>query len=176
MAHSYHHAISSARKHGGSPDDTLELHNWMDSSKSAWADQRHRAILHTSFGVFLAEQHFGSREEVRLLRRAIDRVPRWLQRLLGLRIPRTMPVTLPLSNGKHVPIRILAEQHVMEDCGFVPSIEDFLKELPRQSWMSRGALKLSDLLDAPDTVAAADARYVPTDPRASLTPTTDAAA
>lgn len=147
MAHSYFHALSSAKRHGGEPDDTLALHNWMDSSKAAWADQRHRAILHTSFGIFLAEQYFGSREEVRQLRQALDRVPRWLQRILGIKVPTETPVTIPLSNGKSVPIRLIAEQHVIEDCGFIPSIEDYLKELPRQGWMGRAAMKLSRILD-----------------------------
>jgi len=33
MAHSYHHAVSSARKWGGTPDDYIALHTWFDSSK-----------------------------------------------------------------------------------------------------------------------------------------------
>jgi hypothetical protein len=147
MAHSYHHAVSSARRFGGDIDDTLAIHSWFDSSKQAWADQRHRAVLHTSFGIFLAEQYFGSREEVRQLRKAIDRVPRWLQRLLGIKVPTETPVTIPLSNGKQLPIRLVAEQHVLEDCGFIPTLEDYLGEMPRQAWMSRGAMKLSKLLD-----------------------------
>ncbi len=77
MAHPYHHAVTSARRHGGSPDDYLALHNFLDSSKSAWADHRHRAVLHHSYGVFITEQVFGLKEEVRLLRQALDRVPGW---------------------------------------------------------------------------------------------------
>lgn len=41
------------------------------------------------------------------------------------------------SNGKVVPVKLLAEQHVMEDCGFVPTISDWLgglKENPKD-WM-----------------------------------------
>lgn len=153
MAHSYHHAVSSARRFGGEIEDTLPLHNWFDSSKSAWADQRHRAVLHTSFGIFLAEQYFGTREEVRQLRKAIDRVPRWLQRLLGMKVPTETPVTIPLSNGKHMPIRLIAEQHVIEDCGFIPTLEDYLGEMPKQPWMNRGAMKLSKILDDPNAPA-----------------------
>jgi hypothetical protein len=152
MAHSYHHAVSSVRRFGGEIDDYLALHNWMDSSKAAWADQRHRAVLHTSFGIFLAEQYFGSQEEVRQLRKALDRVPGWVQRLLGLKIPNETPVTIPTSHGKHVPIRLLAEQHVLEDCGFIPTLQDYLGEMPRQPWMSRGAMKLSKVLDSAEGV------------------------
>lgn len=53
------HAKNSVRRYGGVPDDYLPIHNWMDSTKSAYADTRHRAILHNTFGIFLAEQVFG---------------------------------------------------------------------------------------------------------------------
>jgi hypothetical protein len=147
MSHSYYHAVSSARRFGGNIDDTLAIHSWLDSSKQSWADQRHRAVLHTSFGIFLAEEYFGSREEVRQLRRALDRIPRWVQKMFGLAIPKGTPVTIPLSSGKPVPIRLIAEQHVIEDCGFIPTLEDYLGTMPKQPWMSRGAARLSTLLD-----------------------------
>ena len=41
MAHPFHHALSSAKKWGGSPEDYLLLHQWMDQSKAADADFRH---------------------------------------------------------------------------------------------------------------------------------------
>ena len=154
MAHSYHHAVSSARRFGGTPDDTMAIHCWLDSSKAAWADQRHRAVLHSSFGIFLAEEYFGSREEVRLLRAALARVPRWLQRVLGLTVPPGTPVTIALSTGKQLPIRLVAEQHVIEDCGFIPTLEEYLSEMPRKPWMTRGAMKLSALLEqTPEALA-----------------------
>ena len=59
MAHPFHHAVSSAKQWGGSPDDYLLLHQWMDQSKAADAGFRHRALLHHSFGIFMLEQHFG---------------------------------------------------------------------------------------------------------------------
>jgi hypothetical protein len=152
MAHSYHHAVSSAKRYGGEPDDYLALHSFMDSSKSAWADQRHRAVLHHNFGIYVAEQVFGLKEEVRLLRKAIDRVPRWLQRMLGIRPPQETPVTLTLYNGKQVPIRLVAEQHVIEDCGFIPSLEQYLGEMPRQKWMYRGAMPISRILERADAI------------------------
>lgn len=30
MAHSYHHALSSARRWGGTPDDTIAIHTWLE--------------------------------------------------------------------------------------------------------------------------------------------------
>jgi len=43
------HAVSSAKKFGGSPDDYLDIHVLMDSSKSTVADNRHRALTHTAW-------------------------------------------------------------------------------------------------------------------------------
>ena len=46
MAHCYHHALSSAKKWGGTADDYMQLHNWFDESKMISADFRHRALRH----------------------------------------------------------------------------------------------------------------------------------
>lgn len=53
------HAERSARKWGGSVDDYLPLHQWFDATKRHLADNRHRMLLHNSFGILLAEQAFG---------------------------------------------------------------------------------------------------------------------
>ncbi len=55
----YHHALSSARKHGGEPHDYLPLHAWFDESKAFFPDIRHRALRHHAEGIFLAERIFG---------------------------------------------------------------------------------------------------------------------
>ena len=59
MAHPYHHAVSTAKRFGGRPDDYLALHSWFDATKAHIADARHRALRHHSFGIFIAEQIFG---------------------------------------------------------------------------------------------------------------------
>ena len=59
MATSYHHAVSSARKFGGIPEDYIAIHTWFDESKMHWADFRHRALRHHTEGIFLAEKIFG---------------------------------------------------------------------------------------------------------------------
>ena len=47
MGHCYHHALSSARKWGGTAEDYLALHQWFDEpSKLITADFRHRALRH----------------------------------------------------------------------------------------------------------------------------------
>lgn len=108
MAHPHHHAVSSARKFGGVASDYHEIHSWFDQTKGHLADARHRAILHSSFGIFLCEQMFGV-----TFRRA--------------------------SDGVEVPTRTIGEQHVREDMGRIPSIQDWLGELPLRPWMARYA-------------------------------------
>lgn len=103
MSHPLHHAISSAKKHGGKPDDYLALHNWFDETKMHYPDMRHRALRHHSEGIFWAEKEFG--------------------------------VYIINSNGKMVPTRVLGEQHVMEDIGFIPTIKDYLDNMTTQNWM-----------------------------------------
>lgn len=59
MAHPLHHAISSARRFGGVPDDYQAIHDWFDSSKEHMAFFTHRALRHHSQGIFEAERLFG---------------------------------------------------------------------------------------------------------------------
>lgn len=108
MAKPWIHALSSARKYGGKPEDYLELHNHMDSTKGAFADNRHRAITHNSWYISPngpLELCFG--------------------------------VTLENSDGKVIPVRTIAEQHIMEDFGgFIPTLQDFLMAMEYQPWMN----------------------------------------
>lgn len=53
------HAKASASKYGGKPEDYIAIHDFIDCSKSAFPDMRHRAILHNSLGPYIAEQIFG---------------------------------------------------------------------------------------------------------------------
>ena len=59
MAHPFHHSLSSVRKWGGEWKDYIKIHSWFDQTKGLIADGRHRAILHSAFGIFLCEQVFG---------------------------------------------------------------------------------------------------------------------
>ena len=56
----YIHARNSSKLFGGCVEDYLPIHNWFDSTKAAYADFGHRAILHNTFGIFLCEQLFGT--------------------------------------------------------------------------------------------------------------------
>ena len=44
--------------------------------------------------------------------------------------------TLINSDGKEVFVRDIAEQHVIEDLGYIPSLSDWLREMPAQPWMA----------------------------------------
>jgi len=46
------------------------------------------------------------------------------------------------SDGKRVPTKLIAEQHVVEDCGYVPSLSDWLRHITPQTFMYQ-AKKLS---------------------------------
>ena len=49
--------------------------------------------------------------------------------------------TITNSDGREVFVRDIAEQHVLEDLGHIPSLSDWLREMPPQPWMA-GARKL----------------------------------
>ena len=110
----YHHAVSSSQKWGGTPEvGYLAIHEWFDQTKLHMGDIRHRAVLHSSFGVGLCEQMFGT--------------------------------TMTNSNGRTIPVRWVAEQHVKEDCGFIPSVKDWMQNLKLLPWMSKVAVRSRDL-------------------------------
>ena len=112
MAHSYHHAVSSARKWGGTPNDSLMVHNLLDSSKVILADFRHRALFHHAQGCWLAEAILG-------------------------------PI-ITNSAGRVVPVRIIAEQHIAEDLGRIPSFADWVRCIRPEPWMGRVGRRPTD--------------------------------
>jgi hypothetical protein len=59
MSKPTHHAHRSARKYGGTWEEYLEIHEFLDQTKAGHADMRHRALLHNSMGPFIAIQVFG---------------------------------------------------------------------------------------------------------------------
>lgn len=59
MAEYYYHAVSSAAKFGGKPEDYIKVHKWFDRFKSGMPDFRHRALTHHAEGIWEAVAHFG---------------------------------------------------------------------------------------------------------------------
>lgn len=65
--------------------------------------------------------------------------------------------TITISTGKKVPVRLIGEQHVIEDLGIIPTVADWLRALADKSkfqpWMTRGVDKaVVDLEAAPSPI------------------------
>jgi hypothetical protein len=116
----YKHAESSAQKWGGTPESYVEIHNWFDETKQYTGDWTHRSLRHHAAGIQWCIEKFGH----------------------------SWPV---LCNDKktgeskviRVPVKMIAEQHVMEDCGFIPTVQDWLKILAKhpEQWMLKVGTK-----------------------------------
>lgn len=102
------HALISVKKFGGVPADYIDIHNWFDQTKAHVADARHRLVLHNAFGIFLCEQVHG--DVVVLQNGATKKMP-----------------YITISTGKQVCVRDIAEQHVLDDMGHIPSLSDCLE-------------------------------------------------
>jgi hypothetical protein len=111
MSKPWIHSKNSARKFGGKPEDYLAIHNFMDSSKGAIGDNRHRALTHNSWFVSADGP---------------------LERIFG--------VVIKNSDNKEVSVRDIGEQHILEDFGmkFIPTAQDYLQEMEFKSWMNNG--------------------------------------
>lgn len=46
--------------------------------------------------------------------------------------------TLVNADGKTVPVRLVGEQHVLEDLGFIPSFADWARLIQPRPWMLKG--------------------------------------
>ena len=100
----YLHGRIHAKKYGGTTEDYADIDDFIDSSKAAVPDVRHRAILHSASGSFIVEQMFGR--------------------------------TRVNSAGKEYSPRDVAEDHILQDLGFIPTMEQYLNNMTVQPWMS----------------------------------------
>lgn len=52
---------------------------------------------------------------------------------------------LTLETGPPIPVKLIVEQHILEDCGFIPTPADWLRNLKTgpEPWMLRVAVKSS---------------------------------
>lgn len=107
------HSRLSSKKYGGKPEDYLKIHDFLDSSKAALPDIRHRAIFHNSLGPFVVEQIFGT--------------------------------TITNSDGNEVCSRDIAEDHIIEDIGFIPTITKWLDGVKPEPWMAGGVSRYKKL-------------------------------
>ena len=54
-------------------------------------------------------------------------------------LERTFGAAITISTGRVVPVRLIGEQHVLEDLGFIPSFADWVKAIRPEPWMGRAA-------------------------------------
>lgn len=113
----YLHGMVSVRKWGGKPEDYQEIHDFLDSTKAAFPDMRHRAILHNSFGIYICEKIFG--------------------------------INITNSEGRIVSVRDIAEQHVIDDMGRIPTLQDYLEGMPMYDWLG-GPKRKTDRMNIRD--------------------------
>jgi hypothetical protein len=99
---SWYHAVSASKKWGGTPEDYIDIEEFIDSSKKIIGDVRHRSIYHHTEGVWLCQRIFGR--------------------------------TITLDAGRAVPVRLVAERHILEDLGWLPSPADYIKGMPIEQW------------------------------------------
>lgn len=113
----YIHSRIHAKRWGGEPVDYADIDDFIDSSKSALADVRHRALLHSAWGCWVVEQMFG--------RTRIN------------------------SDGREYSPRDVAEQHIIQDLGFIPTAERYLSTMNIEPWMS-GTMKTTRVIPLTD--------------------------
>ena len=52
---------------------------------------------------------------------------------------RIFGTTVTNSDGAEVPVRLIGEQHVKEDCGGrIPTVVDWMEQIVPKAWMNRG--------------------------------------
>lgn len=109
MAKPWIHALSSARRFGGRPEDYIEIHNLMDSSKGVIADSRHRALTHNAW--FLSVM---------------------LEKIFGVVIKNSngRDVSVREIGEQHVMEDFSGR--------FIPSAQDYLEGMKFEEWMLRG--------------------------------------
>ena len=49
---------------------------------------------------------------------------------------RKFGITILNSDGKEIIVKSIAEQHVIEDIGFIPTLQDWFKEMSPRRWMA----------------------------------------
>ncbi len=103
------HAQSSAKRYGGKPEDYIEIHNLMDSSKAVMGDCRHRALTHNAWFIGTI-----------------------LEKVFGVTIQNSNGRTISVRDiGEQ---HVLEDYRGR----FIPSAQDFLAQIDLKVWMVNG--------------------------------------
>ena len=109
MSKPYIHAQSCVKRWGGVPEDYLDIHNFLDSSKGVIADNRHRTLTHNSW--FLSNV---------------------LERVFGVNITNSEGKKVSVRDIGELHV---LEDYGMR---FIPSAQDFLENMEFRDWMLNG--------------------------------------
>lgn len=142
MAKPIIHARSSARRFGGVEKDYLPIHDLLDSSKSAFPDNRHRALTHNSWFFFIVEKIFGHEITIKT-DLPCDNCDGTVKTDPFGGTQKEYMDAICICNGsgrklKQVSVRDVCEQHVLEDYGgkFIPTVSDYFEGMEFQDWMN----------------------------------------
>lgn len=156
---SWYHAKSAAKKWGGTAEDYIEIESFIDSSKRLIGDVRHRSMYHHTEGIFLCERIFGTTitvggepaendgagilcipEELELSEEQEDAFTQALIESMSkpiqiVREPPPVPMIILRPRTREVPVRLIAELHIMQDLGWIPSPKDYIDNMELKTWM-----------------------------------------
>lgn len=109
MAKAFIHARSSAAKFGGTPEEYEDIHIFLDGSKGAHPDNRHRAATHTAWFISYVIPRVFGHTRVNSAGRTYSTVDVAEQHIL--------------EDYSHK---------------FIPTLSDFLGEMEMKDWMQNG--------------------------------------
>ena len=112
MSKPFIHAKSSVRRYGGKVEDYLPIHELMDSSKQAIADNRHRALTHHSWFIGFI-----------------------IPKIFGETFVNSDGKTI---SSRDIAEEHVLEDNKMK---FIPSATDYLQEIEMKAWMQNGGSK-----------------------------------
>lgn len=104
------HAESSAKRYGGKPEDYIDIHNLMDSSKAAMGDSRHRALTHNTWFIGTI-----------------------IEKVFGVTLTNSNGRTI--STREIAEQHVLEDYRGR----FIPTAQDFLANMELETWMVSGA-------------------------------------
>ncbi len=108
MSKPWKHARSSVKKFGGKPEDYIEIHEFIDSSNTAFPDLRHRCLTHNNWFIYVV-----------------------LPRVFDANFENSDGKTVDVRD-------IGQQHVKEDYGGFIPSAQDFIEHIPWSEWMSIG--------------------------------------
>lgn len=109
MANPYRHAVSSAKKFGGTPEEYMKIHEKMDCSKAYMPDNRHRVLTHTMF---------------------------WIKEVMIPLFGSTLQVSTGKKiSVKDICERHILEDFQQK---FIPTPQDYIESMEMEGWMQNG--------------------------------------